>query len=102
VAPKWRDDRLFNYFTLLRRHLIKCDQCKGARKALIPENMCREGRQLTLSAADEFDIVIELRRKALSSHGGLIYACPDLAAHGKAYAIAAELFAVKGVQGELF
>lgn len=102
MPPDWKDDKLNGYFIKLRRHLLACIQCKGARQSLTPNHMCREGRQLTLSAADEFDIIIELKRKALKHDGGLIYACPDLSKHGQSYAMVAELFSVVGVSEGLF
>lgn len=102
VPPDWKDDKLNGYFIKLRRHLLKCEQCKGARKALIPDHMCRDGRQLTLSAADEFDFLIEMKSKALKHDGGLIYACPDISQHGKSYSLTAELFSVVGITQGLF
>jgi len=102
VPPEWKDDKLNGYFIKLRRHLMNCAKCKGARSALLPEEMCRDGRQLTLSAADEFDIIIELKRKAFKHDNGLIYACPDVSLHGKSYAMIAELLSVVGVSEALF
>lgn len=102
MPPDWKDDKLNSYFIKLRRHLLKCLICKGARQSLTPDHMCREGRQLTLSAADEFDFLIDLKSRALKHDGGLIYACPDVSKHGKSYALTAELFSVVGVRESLF
>jgi len=95
-------ERLVSYMTQLRRHLLKCHDCKGAMSVGPSGTLCRNGQILTLSAAREFNGVIELRRKALRSGDGLIHACPDLSKHGEAYALTARLFSVHGVQEELF
>ena len=102
VPPDWRDEQTNGYFVKLRRHLLACVECKGARTASIPEHMCLQGRALTLSAADGFDIVMDLRRRATSHGSGLIYACPDLSLHGKSYVMTAQLYNVVGINEGLF
>lgn len=102
MAHNQRDQTLFGYFTKLRRHLIKCDKCRGARKALNLNGMCDDGKLLTLSAADEFDDIIELRRRAHAAGRNIVYACPDIAAHGESYALTARPFEVHAAQDGLF
>lgn len=96
------DQTLFGYMTKLRRHLIACDTCKGARKALNLDGMCDAGKLLTLSAADEFDHIIDLRRKVHAAGKSCIYACPDLAAHGQSYALTARPYEVTAIRDGLF
>lgn len=102
MAHNQRDQMLFGYLTKLRRHLIKCDKCRGARKALNLDGMCDEAKLLTLSAADEYDHIIELRRKAHSAGMDIIYPCPDIAAHGQSYALTVRPYEVHAVQDGLF
>lgn len=102
MATKPRDDRLFGKLTALRRHLVKCVPCSDARKALNIDGMCHDGKQLTLSAADEFDHIIELRRKVHENGDSVIYACPDLSAHGKSYALTARPYSAVAVQDGLW
>lgn len=85
--------------TELRRHLLKCYECKGALKA--HSELCAIGNRLTASAAIEFNGVIDQRRDAMRNGNGTIFACPDISKHGEAYALSAPLFYVTGVQEEL-
>jgi hypothetical protein len=100
MAGRNSSERLVNYMTELRKHLLACYNCKGAMSARDGARMCTTGSILTTSAAREFNSVIEMRRHAISD--GKIYACPDLSKHGIAYQMTAMLFTVEGVQGELF
>jgi hypothetical protein len=102
VSGRNSDERLVSYMVQLRRHLLKCHECKGAMSVGASGVLCGVGRMLTTSAAKEFNGVINLRRRALRSGDGLIHACPDLSKHGEAYALTARLFVVQGVQEELF
>jgi hypothetical protein len=65
-------------------------------------SLCKVGARLTVSAAREFNSVIELRRKAMMRGEGIVAACPDLSRHGEAYALTAPIFHVTAVQEELF
>lgn len=94
-------ERLVSYMVQLRRHLLKCYDCKGAMKVGPTGVLCSVGATLTVSAAREFNGVIEMRRRALKNGDGLIHACPDLSKHGEAYALTARMFVVHGVQEEL-
>ena len=96
------NDRLVSYLGQLRRHLLKCHDCKGALCAGLDGSLCTVGTLLVLESAREFNGVLELRRKASSMGVGIIHACPDLSKHGEAYALTAIPFTATGVQGELF
>lgn len=102
MAGRNSDERLTDYLTKLRRHLLGCYECKGAIAVGVSGVLCRTGIMLTVSAAHEFTSVLELRRKAMARGAGLIHACPDLSKHGTAYALTAPLFTVSSVQEELF
>jgi hypothetical protein len=102
MAPRNRDERLNDFLVKLRRHLLKCYDCKGAIEVGTSGTLCMIGALLTVSAAREFTSVIELRRKANSSGTSYIHACPDLSKHGASYALTAPMFTVVGVQEELF
>jgi hypothetical protein len=95
-------ERLVSYMVQLRRHLLKCHDCKGAIAIGPSGTLCKTGAVLTVSAAREFNGVIEMRRRAMAHGDGLIHACPDLSKHGEAYALTARMFVVTGVQEELF
>jgi hypothetical protein len=64
--------------------------------------MCADGKSLTVRAAREFNDLIEMKRDAHSRGDGIVYACPDLSAHGSAYAMTAEPMHVTGEQSGLF
>jgi hypothetical protein len=66
------------------------------------DRMCRDGKLLTVTAADEFDDIISLRSKALSRGDELVYPCPDTAAHGKSYALTVKPCHMVAVQDGLF
>lgn len=82
--------------------MISCHQCRGASAALNAHGMCLRGQQLTVSAAAEFDAILALKKMAHKDPAGFVYACPDVSAHGQAYALAAEPLTVTGYQEGLF
>ena len=82
--------------------MLRCHDCKGSFSAGDTQSMCDYGIMLAVSAAREFNSVIDMRRKALKHGEGIIYACPDISKHGEAYALTATLFHVNGIQEELF
>lgn len=102
MPSRARQDRWFNHMNLLRRHMISCTQCKGAVKAGSTAGMCLRGMRLTVSAAHEFDAILEVKRLAHKRDDGFIYPCPDVSAHGQAYALAAQPHYAIGVQEGLF
>lgn len=102
MAPRNRDERLIDYLTKLRRHLLKCYDCKGALAVGSGGVLCKTGQLLTVSAAQNFTSVLDLRRKANASGISYIHACPDLSKHGASYQLTAPMYSVVGVQEELF
>jgi hypothetical protein len=64
--------------------------------------MCDEGVELTLKAARMYDVLAKMRRAAHDDPRGFVYPCPDLGAHGPAYANTVIPMVVAGMQGELF
>lgn len=100
--PRNSSERLTDYMTRLRTHLLKCHDCRGALNVGSTGTMCSLGAMLVVSSAREFNSVIELRRKAFAKNRPGIHACPDLSKHGQAYALTAPMFTVTAIQGELF
>jgi hypothetical protein len=96
------DQHLFDAMITLKRHLRSCGKCSVARKAADPYLMCRAGLNLTLRAADRYDLLISLRVKAHASEHDTVFACPDTSAHGSAYALTAQPLLVTGVQEGMF
>lgn len=96
-----RDQKLYDTLTDLKRHLRTCRDCMAARKAVDPYMMCRLGVLLVLKAADGYDSVIKLRIAAHANKDGHVFACPDLAKHGKPYAITAPALHVSAIQDQL-
>lgn len=102
MASRAKQDRWFRYMTLLRRHMIKCAQCKGAVKAGSTSGMCLRGMRYCVQAAHEFDAILEVKKSAHQRDDGFIYPCPDVSVHGDAYALAAQPHYATGVQEGLF
>lgn len=102
MAERNSHERLKSHLGQLRRHLLKCYDCRGALATGLNGRLCVTGALLVLESAREFNGVLELRRKANALGEGVIHACPDLSKHGEAYALTAIPFHVTGVQGELF
>lgn len=102
MASLARQDRWFASMTMLRRHMVKCAKCSGAVKAGSTASMCLRGMRLTVNAAHEFDVILEVKREAHKRNDGFIYPCPDVSVHGQAYALAAQPHYATGVQTGLF
>lgn len=99
---KAQEERWFKYMNLLRRHMVKCRDCKGAMLAGSTHRMCLTGARLTVNAAHEFNCILEIKREAHKNPSGFVYACPDVSLHGQAYALAAQPLKVTGIQEGLF
>lgn len=99
---KAREEKWFKYMNLLRRHMVKCVDCKGAMAAGSTHRMCLTGMRLTVSAAHEFDAILDVKRQAHKNPDGFVYACPDVSLHGQAYALAAQPLKVTAIQEGLF
>jgi hypothetical protein len=96
-----RDQHLYDDLITLKRHLMTCRECKAARKAKDATSMCIDGLDLVVSAADKYDLIISMRLEAHKRSDWVVFACPDLALHGKSYPLTAEALCVVGVQGSL-
>ena len=97
-----RDKVIYSALTELGRHLRSCKTCMGAKRAILPDNMCAKGKMMTLRAATEFHDIVKMRIEAHKLHPGAIFACPDLAKHGATYALTATPCAVYAIQEALF
>lgn len=97
-----KDQKLYDTLVDLKRHLRSCSKCQAARKAMFPHAMCDTGMLLTLKAADGYDDIIRLRIAAHKHDGGHVFACPDLSAHGKSFALTAPALHVTAVQDGMF
>lgn len=102
MASRQKEAAWFRHMTLLRRHVIKCNKCKGAIAASYPEHLCLTGMLLVTNAAKEFDAVLAVKREAHKDPDGFVYACPDVSKHGEAYALSAQPLTVVGRQESLF
>ena len=96
------DKALFDAMISLKRHLRSCRECRAARVVANPRGMCRDGLNLTLRAADRYDLLISLRVKAFKSKQGTVFACPDTSKHGNSYSLTAVPLHVTGIQDGLF
>jgi hypothetical protein len=101
MARRSKDDKLYDTLVALKRHLRSCSLCDQARKALAPDFMCRTGMMLVLVAAEGYDSIIKLRIQAHADPSGHVFACPDLAKHGKAYSITTPALHVTAIQDML-
>lgn len=102
MASRAREDAWFKHMNLLRRHMLKCPDCRGAIASWSVHKMCLTGARLVVSAAAEFDAVLDIKKQAHSHPGGWVYACPDIAVHGECAALSAQPLTVTGRQGALF
>lgn len=99
---KARDVKLYDAMIELNMHIKICRTCYGARKVSAPRDMCDVGVGLVLKAAGMYDDMTRMRRKAHSDPRGVVWACPDPAAHGKTYAVMAIPMIAIGQQESLF
>jgi hypothetical protein len=97
-----RDDKLYDAMMWLKRHMDSCPMCMSARKGKTPRDMCDRGAMMALDAAMLYSDVMRLRIKAHSRPGDFVFACPDLAKHGKSYAVTAKPLMVNAIQDRLF
>ena len=96
------DNRVADIMSDLKRHMAHCLNCKGAIKAREYNALCPMTQMLLIDAAQQFDSVIPRRLKAARKGQRVFYACPDLGAHSKAYAMTAEPLVAVGIQEGLF
>lgn len=95
------DNRLAGLLIELKRHFRTCKGCSAAIKARDRESLCDHTVGLILTAAFTYDRVIPRRIAAKRNNMNVFYSCPDLSAHGKAYALTAEALIATGVQESL-
>jgi hypothetical protein len=97
-----QDRRISQMLLELKRHFKACETCPGAIKARSSEMLCDHTVALIISIAVRYDTLIPARLQAARDKQNVVYACPDLAAHGEAYRLIAEPLNAVGVQGSLF
>lgn len=96
------DNRLADRLIELKRHIIHCRNCQTAIKARDRTLMCDHTLGLVLTAVAQFDTLISRRLAVKRTNDNVFYACPDLAAHGKSWAMSAEPLVVASVQEGLW
>jgi len=96
------DNRLADILLEIKRHLRVCQGCAGAVKVRDRTMLCDHTLGLILTAVVQYDTVLKRRIRAKNRGGPVVYACPDMSAHGKSYALTAEPLQVTGVQEGLF
>ena len=88
--------------TNLRAHRLKCRECRAAISMQDMQPPCVLGWTLCVQVARSCEQLLKTKRHAVSTINGYVYACPEIAAHGEAFALTAQPMAVAGIQGELF
>ena len=88
--------------TNLRSHLRKCKECKVVARGAGYGPMCEEGIMLTHQMVYASNNLASQHGKAHKLGSGMIYPCPDVTAHGKAYSSTAQPHIASAVQEELF
>lgn len=96
------DNRVADIMSDLTRHMKHCRECQGAVKARDYDLMCKRSKALVMSAVAQFSTVIPRRLAAARKNIRVFYACPDLGAHSKTYAMTAEPLVAVGIQEALF
>lgn len=97
-----QDHRISQMLLELKRHFKTCSTCPAAVKSRSPDMLCNHSIGLIISIAVRYDTLIPARLQAVRDKRNVVYACPDLAAHGESYALIAEPLNAVGVQGALF
>lgn len=86
----------------LRRHINSCAYCKAAIKAVDPEDVCKWTSMQILKIAARWDRNIPGRLAAHKGTEAYFFPCPDVNAHGSAYAVTAEPCVAESLVGRLF
>jgi len=97
-----QDNRISEMLLELKRHLESCKKCISAVKARDGLALCTHTTGIIVSIALRYDRLLPTRIAAHRQGVTTVYACPDLAAHGKTFPLIAEPLNVTGVQGALF
>lgn len=96
------DNRVADLMSDLKRHMKYCRKCQVAVKVRDYGVICDYTKNLMITAISQFDGVIPRRLAAARKNQKVFYACPDLGAHSKTYAMTAEPLVAVGVQESLF
>lgn len=96
------DNRVADIMADITRHMKHCRDCQGAVRVRDYDLMCKVCKALLLSAVAQFSTVIPRRLAAARRNQKVFYACPDLGAHSKTYAMTAEPLVAVGIQESLF
>lgn len=96
------DGRIAEMLLELKRHLRTCKRCRGAIAVRFSDELCGYAAQKILDIAIRYDTLIPRRIAAKRASGEIVYACPDLAKHGRSYPMIAEPLRVTHVQDRLF
>lgn len=102
MAPKADRDPFTQAVINLRSHTLKCAACRFDYGDPDPIMTCQTGMKIVMEVARSADKLLEAKRHAVSTINHYIYACPDISAHGDAYALTAQPLSVNGVQEGLF
>lgn len=86
----------------VRRHFNACLACKGAIKAKDFDRLCDCTKDDLLFVAMRWESNIAGRLAVRRNGNDLFFLCPDVNAHGAAYAATAEPVTVTGVMESLF
>lgn len=82
--------------------MLKCAKCRYFIKDYSANANCAEGMRIAAQVVKTCDELMRVKRQAVSTVNQYVYACPDIAAHGEAFALTAQPMAVAGIQEELF
>lgn len=96
------DNRVADIMADLKRHMKYCRKCQVSVKVRDYDVLCGYAKRLVLEAVVQFNTVIPRRLKAARDGKRVFYACPDLGAHSKTYAMTAEPLVAVGIQESLF
>ena len=102
MAPRTDKDPFTQAVINLRAHMLKCSACSFDYTETEPIMACRVGMTICMDLARTADKLLAAKRQAVSTINHYVYACPDLSAHGEAYALTAQPLSVNGVQEGLF
>lgn len=97
-----QDLRISQMLLELKRHFKTCNTCPAAIKSRSSDQLCDHTIGLIVSIAVRYDTLIPARLQAARDKRNVVYACPDLAAHGETYRLIAEPLNAIGVQEALF
>lgn len=101
MSVRQRKSETVDALARLHKHLKECKKCQVAIKANEAYEICVTGLNLTLTAAKWYGELYRMRVHAHNKPDGCVYACPDIGAHGMAYALTAPALIVNGIQDTL-